>query len=274
MKLLSIHTIRFLLIFVISHSAIVSKGEQCSASLPTVRVVQTCPQNEAELSRAQQQKKCEHLAKYQKCTKPATFKYHCVLNAFSNETIEVCAQEIYSQGYCVKFDEGSLLQMFGEDCTTYSNPCATRFLSSDLLQYLKCNDLIQKGMDSIKTTATPNHHYEPTRTTTTPNPQNETNIGEILGMIFGFSGALLAMVLVCVVFSVVKLCRFCKSTEGMKSKSLEAMALPIEEKIMTETATFKGSSKSFDEMMAAEQLYLQPTITMKMVDIPMDGEPM
>lgn len=162
----------------ISHPAIFSKGEQCLASLPTVRVVQTCPQNEAELSRAQQQKKCEHLAKYQKCTKPATFKYHCVLNAFSNETIEVCAQEIYSQGYCVKFDEGSLLQMFGEDCTTYSNPCATRFLSSDLLQYLQCNDLLQKGMDSIRTTATPNHHNDPTRITTTPNPQNETNIGE------------------------------------------------------------------------------------------------
>lgn len=87
-----------LYIHTLQHPAIVSKGEQCSASLPTVRVVQTCPQNEAELSRAQQQKKCEHLAKYQKCTQPDKFKYHCLLNAFSNETIEVCAQEIYSQG--------------------------------------------------------------------------------------------------------------------------------------------------------------------------------
>lgn len=87
-----------MILYTLQHSAIVSKGEQCSASLPTVRVVQTCPQNEAELSRALQQKKCEHLAKYQKCTKPATFKYHCVLNAFSNETIEVCAQEIISNG--------------------------------------------------------------------------------------------------------------------------------------------------------------------------------
>lgn len=33
-------------------------------------------------------------------------------------------------------------------------------------------------MDSIRTTATPNHHNDPTRITTTPNPQNETNIGE------------------------------------------------------------------------------------------------
>lgn len=214
MKLLNIHTIRFLLIFVISHPAIVSKGEQCSASLPTVRVVQTCPQNEVELSRAQQQKKCEHLAKYQKCTKPATFKYHCVLNAFSNETIEVCAPEIISNGYCVKFDEGSLLQMFGEDCTTYSNPCATRFLSSELLQYLHCNDLIQKGMDSIRTTSTPNHHNDPTRITTTPNPQNETNIGEILGIIIVFLGALVTMVLVCVVFIVVKLCQYLKKNQG------------------------------------------------------------
>lgn len=87
-----------MILYTLQHPAIFSKGEQCLASLPTVRVVQTCPQNEAELSRAQQQKKCEHLAKYQKCTKPAAFKYHCVLNAFSNETIEVCAQEIISNG--------------------------------------------------------------------------------------------------------------------------------------------------------------------------------
>lgn len=238
MKLLNIHTIRFLLIFVVSHPAIVSKGEQCSASLPTVRVVQNCPQNEAELSRAQQQKKCEHLAKYQKCTKPTKFKYHCVLNAFSNETIEVCAQEIYSQGYCVKFDEGSLLQMFGEDCTTYSNPCITRFLSSDSLQYLQCNDLKQKRIDSIRITGIPNHKNEPARTTDTPNHQNETNIGEIVGMIFGFLGASVTMILVCAVYSIVKLCRFYKPAEGNKAKSEQMwpkeMRIKLQENIVSD----------------------------------------
>lgn len=84
--------------YTLQHPAIFSKGEQCLASLPTVRVVQTCPQNEAELSRAQQQKKCELLAKYQRCTKPDQFKYHCVLNVFLNETIEVCAPVVFSQG--------------------------------------------------------------------------------------------------------------------------------------------------------------------------------
>lgn len=84
--------------YTLQHPAIFYKGEQCLASLPTVRVVQTCPQNEAELSHAQQQKKCELLAKYQRCTKPDKFKYHCVLNVFLNETIEVCAPEVMSQG--------------------------------------------------------------------------------------------------------------------------------------------------------------------------------
>lgn len=76
-------------------------------------------------------------------------------------------------------------------------------------------------MDSIRTTATPNHHNDPTRITTTPNPQNETNIGEILGIIIVFLGALVTMVLVCVVFIVVKLCQYLKKNQGREIQEKE-----------------------------------------------------
>lgn len=67
-------------------------------SLPTIQTVSSCPKNEAELSRAIQRKHCEHLAILQRCTPPENFKYHCVLNTWKNETVEVCAQVISSQG--------------------------------------------------------------------------------------------------------------------------------------------------------------------------------
>lgn len=67
-------------------------------SLPTIQTVSSCPKTEAELSRAKERKKCEHLANIQQCTKPDNFTYHCVLNVWNNENIEVCAPVIISQG--------------------------------------------------------------------------------------------------------------------------------------------------------------------------------
>lgn len=216
MELLNIHS-GFLLLILISHPAVVSTGEQCSASLPTVRVVQTCPRNESELSHAQQQKKCEHLAKNQKCTTPAKFKYHCVLNAFLNETIEVCAPEIYSQGLCVKFDEGTLLQMFGENCTSYSHPCSTRFLSSDPLQYLQCNDLKQKRIDSTRTTVPSKFQNKSTRTTATPNQEMEKYINENFRIAVGSLCASVAVVLLFVIIFTAR--RYCNSAKKMMTET-------------------------------------------------------
>lgn len=67
-------------------------------SLTTLNVVSGCPTNELELSHAKQRKKCEHVANIQSCTKPNNFTYHCVLNTWTNATVEVCAPEMFSQG--------------------------------------------------------------------------------------------------------------------------------------------------------------------------------
>lgn len=74
-------------------------GKHCLASLATVQTVTSCPTNEAELSRAKQRKQCKHLAFIQKCATPEKFKYHCVLNTWNNDTVEVCAPEIISQDF-------------------------------------------------------------------------------------------------------------------------------------------------------------------------------
>lgn len=125
-------------------------GKHCLASLATVQTVTSCPTNEAELSSAKQRKQCKHLAYIQKCVTPEKFKYHCVLNTWKNDTVEVCAPEIISQGFCLKFDEGGarLQEVYERECTNFSKPCTTRFISSDLLHYFQCNDIARKTKKS------------------------------------------------------------------------------------------------------------------------------
>lgn len=67
-------------------------------SLLTVQTVTSCPTNTAELAQARKRKQCQHLSIIQNCTTPGNFQYHCVLNTYENETVEVCAPIIISQG--------------------------------------------------------------------------------------------------------------------------------------------------------------------------------
>lgn len=141
--------------YVLPHPA-TSTGTQCYLSLPTIQTVSSCPKTEAELSRAKERKKCEHLANIQQCTKPENFTYHCVLNYWNTEYKEVCAPEFFAQGYCLFFDEvGALLQEnYKMDCTKYTNPCKSRFLSSDLLHYSQCNEMVRKSRSLMNMTDT------------------------------------------------------------------------------------------------------------------------
>lgn len=135
----------FLLICVVPNPTVPS-DEKCRDSLLTMQTVTSCPSTNAELSIAKERKQCKRLAYIQTCSKPEKFKYHCVLNTWENETIEVCAPERFSQGFCLKFDESaaSLQEIYDKDCTNYSKKCDTRFSSSDVLHYIQCNDIVRK----------------------------------------------------------------------------------------------------------------------------------
>lgn len=130
-------------LFVLQHSAVISE-EYCSISIPTIEAASACPKNEIELLNAKGRKRCDFMANSQTCSEPNNFTYHCVLNTWMNATIEVCAPEIYSQGYCVRFDKGGarLQEIYEKDCTHFLKPCSTRFLSSDVLHYVQCTENI------------------------------------------------------------------------------------------------------------------------------------
>lgn len=162
------------IIFINQHRAI-STEEQCYVSLATIETMSSCPSNEAELHLAKKRKPCEHIAEIQNCTERDKFKYHCVLNAWENKTVAVCAPEIISKGFCLKFDEvGARLQeLYDRDCTNHSKPCKTRFSSSNVLHYLQCNDVPRRKNESANK-AVQTEDHESTNKTVLTNHQNDS----------------------------------------------------------------------------------------------------
>lgn len=56
-----------------------------------VKVVASCPTSKHEWDIAASKKNCEHLAALCNTSKKP-YLYHCVINGFRNQTLEVCAQ--------------------------------------------------------------------------------------------------------------------------------------------------------------------------------------
>lgn len=64
-------------------------SDSCSISILTVERVENCPDSEEKWKEAAARKKCEDYAIF--CSEPEKLEYHCVINSFINETLEVCA---------------------------------------------------------------------------------------------------------------------------------------------------------------------------------------
>lgn len=59
---------------------------KCNESKATAKIVNSCPKTAREWNEAAKKKGCRNNT--HSCT---SFEYHCVMNAWRNETIEVCA---------------------------------------------------------------------------------------------------------------------------------------------------------------------------------------
>lgn len=66
-----------------------ANGESCRVSKKTVQVVDDCPDSLKKWKEAAARKNCAAFAT--QCSEPQKLQYHCVINPFANETIEVCA---------------------------------------------------------------------------------------------------------------------------------------------------------------------------------------
>ena len=65
----------------------------CTLSRETVEIVDSCPTTEEDVEQRKKIKNCE--AHIQNCTTPQNFQYHCVMNEFESNLVEVCAPAYY-----------------------------------------------------------------------------------------------------------------------------------------------------------------------------------
>lgn len=80
-------------------------NEHCPEAVRSIQLVEKCPSSEEEWKDGASNKNCGKLAKRQNCTIADEFLYHCVINAYINETLEVCAPKrlIHGKGYEVNY---------------------------------------------------------------------------------------------------------------------------------------------------------------------------
>lgn len=66
-------------------------NEQCPEAVKSIQLVKNCPSSKEEWEDAASIKNCSKSTGRQNCTTAEEFLYHCVINAYINETLEVCA---------------------------------------------------------------------------------------------------------------------------------------------------------------------------------------
>lgn len=64
-------------------------SDSCPISPSTVEIVDECPDTEERWRKTAARKNCSAYASH--CGEPDRLKYHCVINSFANQTLEVCA---------------------------------------------------------------------------------------------------------------------------------------------------------------------------------------
>eukprot|EP00105_Crassostrea_gigas_P002560 XP_011415128.1 PREDICTED: uncharacterized protein LOC105319324 [Crassostrea gigas] len=88
------------------------------------------------------------------------FQYHCVINAWWNATLEVCALNRTIFGYCTEYNiNGTVIQdNYGADCTKFKPPCPSSYNSAEAYKYQTCYDLVNRNRKMTEYTFTDLKH--------------------------------------------------------------------------------------------------------------------
>nr|XP_034334900.1 uncharacterized protein LOC117692048 [Crassostrea gigas] len=111
-----------------------------------MRIVKKCPENEEKWREAAARMNCTIYAN--QCDEPERLVYHCVINTFVNQTLEVCAyaQNIL-QGHCTEYNiRGNIIQPnVRTNCKAFSqNPCPQLYNSTEAYKYQGCYELTRE----------------------------------------------------------------------------------------------------------------------------------
>lgn len=197
---------------------LVEGSNSCGVTRSTVQYVNDCPDSEESWREAAVRKKCDVPAK--QCSEPERLVYHCVINPFVNQIIEVCA---YAQnivgGQCTSYDiSGNVIQEnWRADCSKFKeNACPLFYRSDYAYKYPGCYNLTKKltaGTNNPLSTSHPDtafvsttlssnmlnftdNHVEMPKTEEKMDTNTATVIGIILGVLFAVTVTFIFIVFV------------------------------------------------------------------------------
>ncbi|XP_062592468.1 uncharacterized protein LOC134253908 [Saccostrea cucullata] len=140
-----------------THAEIPDASKGCKEPNETAVFVDSCPTTAQEWREAASRKGCKN-----RCS---SFEYHCVINAWINETIEVCAPIKNIVGnVCAEYNFGGsrIQRNEGAKC----KKCPSNYLSNESFKYPECYDLVNKTREKSRPTVLTSSYFTTTKVTT------------------------------------------------------------------------------------------------------------
>ncbi|XP_052691098.1 uncharacterized protein LOC128168967 [Crassostrea angulata] len=124
-------------------------SNECNDNLAaTAKKVKSCPQNHKEWIKAAARKGCEKMAN--SCL---SFEYHCVINAWGNETIEVCAPKLQIVGNnCAEYSQGG--KRIQRNGIVPCKNCPSHYFSNETFKYQECYEHVKNAKTAHTTQLT------------------------------------------------------------------------------------------------------------------------
>eukprot|EP00105_Crassostrea_gigas_P034656 XP_019918804.1 PREDICTED: uncharacterized protein LOC105318304 isoform X2 [Crassostrea gigas] len=121
-----------------------SEARYCKEAVASAALVASCPTSKIEWDVASRKKNCSRIASQQNCSPVEKFRYHCVINGFGNETLEVCAPSRIIFGHCVEFNllGGVIQDQRSSPCNDTFPKCDRFYDSTAAYKYPDCYQLV------------------------------------------------------------------------------------------------------------------------------------
>nr|XP_022292748.1 probable serine/threonine-protein kinase roco6 [Crassostrea virginica] len=120
-------------------------AKPCPPSADSVSVIDSCPMNSVEWNQRALLKNC---STYPNCSKQ--LEYHCLLNPYANESLEVCAPNTWmAEDFCPSYNikQQRILEQF--DCTSLISDCPrSQYFSRSILDYKGCLKELHRSSDT------------------------------------------------------------------------------------------------------------------------------
>lgn len=135
---------RILCVYVVILSLSVRQLDVTGDTLPGLVIVvnstSSCPSTAEKWNARAEKVNCESMLS----TVNVTLKYHCLVNHWGNESVELCGEESEIIGHsCPEFNQGGnrIQEKYKHKCNHSDPPCPFKFYASEVFKYPSCLQL-------------------------------------------------------------------------------------------------------------------------------------